>query len=127
MSSQVGRILHELSTLLLAVLLTTTELTGCVRGSFTEYTPAPPSSRSADLLLLLWPIFFVTAARPDPHLRVRNFKKSAARGSERVASVSETLCMPLSLRRRREAQTARETGEKRPAWECADAPFHEQV
>lgn len=85
-----------------------------------------------DLLLLLWPIFFVTAARQDPHLRVRNFRKSATRGSERVASVSETLCIPLAARRRRNQarragqRTGGETGEQGPSWECADASFRDQ-
>lgn len=82
---------------------------------------------AADLLLLLWPVFFVTAARQPPHLRVRNFKKSASRGSERVASVSEQLCLPLSLRRRKELarrsrrRNSAETSEERPTWEITDA------
>ncbi|CAM9827146.1 unnamed protein product, partial [Hapterophycus canaliculatus] len=37
-----------------------------------------------DLLLILWPIFFVTASRQQPHLKVRNFKKAVVRGSERA-------------------------------------------
>ena len=98
-----------------------------------EYERPPLRPLAADLLLLLWPVFFVTAARQDPHLRVRNFRKSATRGSERVASVSKTLCLPLAkgrrgaLARRAGQRTTGETGEERPSWECADSSFCEQV
>eukprot|EP00752_Nemacystus_decipiens_P016554 g14796.t1 len=33
-----------------------------------------------DLLMILWPIFFVAASHQHPHLKPRNFKKSVARG-----------------------------------------------
>ena len=89
-------------------------------------------SLAADLLLLLWPVFFVTA-RQRPHLRVRNFKKSATIASKRVVRVSETLSRPLALKRHTtltrgaEQRTTGETSEKLPSWECDDASFHEQV
>ncbi|CAM9707380.1 unnamed protein product [Ectocarpus fasciculatus] len=35
-----------------------------------------------DLLMIMWPIFFVAASRQDPHLKPRNFKKSVAKGIE---------------------------------------------
>ncbi|CAM9308303.1 unnamed protein product, partial [Laminaria digitata] len=55
-----------------------------------------------DLLLLLWPFFFVAAARQDPHLKVRNFRKSITRGSERVVGFSQPVLLSSSLRRRSE-------------------------
>ncbi|CAB1102054.1 unnamed protein product [Ectocarpus sp. CCAP 1310/34] len=33
-----------------------------------------------DLLMIIWPIFFVAASRQDPHLKPRNFKESVTKG-----------------------------------------------
>eukprot|EP00904_Undaria_pinnatifida_P000588 jgi/Undpi1/1052/HiC_scaffold_10.g04515.m1 len=85
-----------------------------------------------DLLLLLWPIFFVAATREDPHLKARSFRKSIARGSERVVGLSQPVRMSLSLRRRRDliAQARQRTtvaGDLRPAWEDTDASSRQQM
>ncbi|CAM9511484.1 unnamed protein product, partial [Ectocarpus fasciculatus] len=78
-----------------------------------------------DLLLMLWPIFFISASRQDPHLKVRNFKKSVTRGSERVVDLSRrvnnaSLEIPHPLRRQpgsRQSNATGEDGEPPPAWE----------
>lgn len=46
--------------------------------------PDLPLLRRIDLILILWPIFFVAATRQDPHLKPRDFKRSA----ETVAGVT---------------------------------------
>ena len=95
--------------------------------------PPPFFPRVADLLLLLWPVFFVAVARQDPHLKVRNFKKSMKEGSENVVRFVQPVRLSSSLRRRNELgkragqQTAADTGEKRPAWENMDASARPQV
>ncbi|CAM9737189.1 unnamed protein product [Ectocarpus sp. 8 AP-2014] len=78
-----------------------------------------------DLLLMLWPIFFISASRQDPHLKVRNFKKSVTRGSEVVVDLSRrvnstSIEIPHPLRRQpgsRQSNTTGEDGEPPPAWE----------
>eukprot|EP00903_Cladosiphon_okamuranus_P009900 g9402.t1 len=37
-----------------------------------------------DLLMILWPIFFVAASQQDPHLKPRNFRKTVAKGIEGI-------------------------------------------
>lgn len=86
----------------------------------------------ADLLLLLWPVFFIAAAREDPHLKARNFRKSVAKGSERVVSLSKPVLRPSSLERHGGLSTSgsglsatrRTTANadiERPQWDTADA------
>ncbi|CAN0469176.1 unnamed protein product, partial [Ectocarpus sp. 12 AP-2014] len=78
-----------------------------------------------DLLLMLWPIFFISASRQDPHLKVRNFKKSVTRGSEVVVDLSRrvnsaSIEIPHPLRRQpgsRQSNATGEDGEPPPAWE----------
>ncbi|CAM9286399.1 unnamed protein product [Ectocarpus sp. 4 AP-2014] len=78
-----------------------------------------------DLLLMLWPIFFISASRQDPHLKVRNFKKSVTRGSEVVVDLSRrvnsaSVEIPHPLRRKpgsRQSNATGEDGEPPPAWE----------
>lgn len=80
---------------------------------------------SADLLLLLWPIFFISASRQDPHLKGRNFKKSVTRGSDRVVDLTRrvnnaSLDLPHRLRRKtgdRKSNATDEDEERPPAWE----------
>lgn len=95
--------------------------------------PRPVLSLAADLLLLLWPVFFVAATRQDPHLKVRNFKKSVTRGSQRMVDFSEPVRVSLSSRRHRELakragqNSAACTGEESPAWDSVDEFPLEQV
>ncbi|CAM9655141.1 unnamed protein product, partial [Ectocarpus sp. 13 AM-2016] len=79
-----------------------------------------------DLLLLLWPIFFISASRQDPHLKGRNFKKSVTRGSDRVVDLTRrvnsaaSLDLPYRLRRKagdRQSNATDEDEERPPAWE----------
>ena len=76
----------------------------------------------ADLLLLLWPVFFIAAARQDPHLKGRNFRKSVTRGSELVVGLSKPVRHSVSLRR-----TTADAEAERPAWETPDASARDQV
>ena len=68
-------------------------------------------SLAPDLLLLLWPVFFVAAARQSPHLKVRNFRKSVTKG----------------FARRDRQENAADTGEAKPEWDSVDAVPCEQV
>ncbi|CAB1105832.1 unnamed protein product [Ectocarpus sp. CCAP 1310/34] len=52
-----------------------------------------------DLILILWPIFFVAISRPEPHLKPRNFKKSVARTVERASGVTKTVANLGPMRR----------------------------
>ncbi|CAN0502911.1 unnamed protein product [Ectocarpus sp. 12 AP-2014] len=79
-----------------------------------------------DLLLLLWPIFFISASRQDPHLKGRNFTKSVTRGSDRVVDLTRrvnsaaSLDLPYRLRRKagdRQSNATDEDEERPPAWE----------
>eukprot|EP00904_Undaria_pinnatifida_P008172 jgi/Undpi1/4485/HiC_scaffold_17.g07839.m1 len=82
-----------------------------------------------DLLLLLWPVFFVAATREDPHLKGRNFRKSVTRGSERVAGLSKPIRRSgSSLVHRGELarRTAPESDSERPKWDTPDASAREQ-
>ena len=98
------------------------------------FCPPPPR---ADLPLLLWPVFFIAAAREDPYLKGRNFRKSVARGSERVVGLSKPVLRPASLRHRGGLSTSsgglsptrRTTADaevERPQWDTADASAREQ-
>ena len=96
-------------------------------------THPPVLSFAADLLLLLWPVFFVAATRQDPHLKVRNFKKAVTRGSQRMVEFSEPVRLSLSSKRRsalakRAGQkSAARTVEERPAWDHVDRFTLEQA
>ncbi|CBJ31549.1 expressed unknown protein [Ectocarpus siliculosus] len=75
-----------------------------------------------DLLLLLWPIFFISASRQDPHLKGRNFKKSVTRGSDRVVDLTRRVnnATPYRVRRKagdRKSNATDEDEERPPAWE----------
>ena len=53
----------------------------------------------ADLLLLLWPVFFVATTQQDPQLKARTFKKSVVRGAERAAGITKIVARPGPMRR----------------------------
>ena len=74
-----------------------------------------------DLILILWPFFFVAASQGTPHLKPRNFLKSAVRAKEKVTSVGPAVLRNLSV-----ASTTRDPPrssfhdgpeEMLPAWE----------
>ncbi|CAN0175933.1 unnamed protein product, partial [Scytosiphon promiscuus] len=75
-----------------------------------------------DLLLILWPIFFVTASRQEPHLKIRNFKKSVVRGSERaVGSIGVSLPRPLRRMQGGRLNFSPVEGERVPSWDRRQA------
>lgn len=79
---------------------------------------APP-----DILLILWPLFFVAATRQDPHLKPRTFKKSVVRGIERTAGITKAIARPGPIVRSGSVEigdTSRgldDFREERSAWE----------
>ncbi|CAN0252357.1 unnamed protein product [Ascophyllum nodosum] len=69
-----------------------------------------------DLLMIFWPLFFVSSYPVEPHLKARNFKKTILK----VAKC--TMCarrhrMPLA-----DDMPHRTQGEERPAWDLAFVP-----
>lgn len=99
------------------------------------HTTPPPNffPLATDLLLLLWPVFFVAATRQNPHLKVRNFRKSVTRGSQHILNFSKPVRVSVSARHRRELarrigrKTAAGLGEEKPAWDFGDAIPLDQV
>ncbi|CAM9401821.1 unnamed protein product [Ectocarpus fasciculatus] len=80
-----------------------------------------------DLLLILWPLFFVAATQQDPHLKPRTFKKSVIRGAERAAGVTKVLARAAPMRHSSTAKQAAavdgfEESEEAPPWERNPAP-----
>lgn len=67
---------------------------------------------SSDLLMLVWPIFFVAASRQDPHLKPRNFKKSVAKGLEGLR-IGEL----VTAGTRKDGSSNPEDEEQKPHWE----------
>ena len=74
-----------------------------------------------DLILIFWPIFFIAASEATPHLKPRNFRKSAVRAKEKVTNVGPAILRNLSV-----ASTTRDPPrssfhdgpeEMLPAWE----------
>ncbi|CAM9349566.1 unnamed protein product [Ectocarpus sp. 13 AM-2016] len=65
-----------------------------------------------DLLMLLWPIFFVAASRQDPHLKPRNFKKAVAKGLEGLR-IGEL----VTTGTRKDGSSNPEDEEEKPHWE----------
>lgn len=51
-----------------------------------------------DLILILWPIFFVAATQQDPHLKPRDFKKSAEWVAERARGAAESASIPRQVK-----------------------------
>eukprot|EP00903_Cladosiphon_okamuranus_P005847 g5787.t1 len=78
-----------------------------------------------DLLLVLWPIFFVAVGEEQPRLKPRNFTKSVVRGAERAAGITKVVAV-LDPRRRTSSVEAGKSAssiedglelERRPSWE----------
>lgn len=61
--------------------------------------PTPSHNSTPDLLLILWPIFFVAVAEEQPNLKPRNFTKSVVRGAERAAVITKVVAVLDPLRR----------------------------
>ncbi|CBN78263.1 hypothetical protein Esi_0005_0128 [Ectocarpus siliculosus] len=72
-----------------------------------------------DLLLILWPLCFVTATQQDPHLKPRTFKKSVIRGAERAAGVTKVIARAAPVRHSNAMPGVDgfEDQEEVPAWE----------
>lgn len=76
-----------------------------------------------DLLLILWPIFFVATTQQDPHLKSRTLKKSVVRGAERAAGIAKVIPRPGPMRRSGSTKTGHPTPleddlEEQPSWEA---------
>ena len=85
-----------------------------------------------DLILILWPIFFVAASPETPHLKPRNFRKSAVRAKEKITNVGPVILQSLSVASTRRdpprSTFCDEQGEILPAWEGgASSSRHRQV
>lgn len=94
--------------------------------------------RRTDLILVLWPIFFVAATRQDPHLKPRDFRRSAetVAGVTGFTGVTATLAGPLKRTMARGDRGGREIDVdatdrqiERPYWEDtpSDTPPVEQL
>ncbi|CAM9877840.1 unnamed protein product, partial [Ectocarpus sp. 12 AP-2014] len=53
-----------------------------------------------DLILILWPLFFVAASQPEPNLKPRNFAKSVTRTVERASGIPKTVANSGPMRRK---------------------------
>ncbi|CAN0113795.1 unnamed protein product [Ascophyllum nodosum] len=64
-----------------------------------------------DLLMIFWPLFFVSSYAAEPHLKIRNFKKSLLKGANRT----------MNFRRHPKPSAddmpRRTEDEERPAWD----------
>ena len=73
-----------------------------------------------DLLLIFWPICFVAASQEAPHLKPRNFWKSAVRTKEKVANVGPAILENVSVASKTRdppRTTFRGKQEQFPTWE----------
>lgn len=95
----------------------------CAGTNQSTFSPLPVTV--SDLLLIFWPIFFVAAARQDPHLKVRNFRKSVVRGSQHARRITSTVTsIGPPLKRRRPFGTSGEGSgldkqEETPSWDAS--------
>lgn len=81
-----------------------------------------------DLLLLFWPIFFVSAARHGPQLKGRNFRKSVARGAGHVRGATSITARARARPVKRSRKFApREEQEDNPVWDTASTTSRQQV
>lgn len=76
-------------------------------------SPPPVLVHRTDLLLLFLPIFLVSTLQQEPHLKVRNFRKTASRGIE----------MARNFRVEAKDRVGQEgfgdlNGEQIPNWDC---------
>lgn len=87
-----------------------------------------PLLRTTDLILILWPIFFVAATRENPTLKPRNLKKSVTRAAERAKGAGAAIGLPRPLKRSmstsldgRRGRSIRPLDQpvERPYWETA--------
>ena len=80
-----------------------------------------------DLILILWPLFFVAASQEPPHLKRRNFRKSVVRVKEKVTNVLEKLSVALTSRDPPRSSFHDEQGEEiLPEWERGTSSCHHQ-
>ena len=61
---------------------------------FVSLTATTPSTWHVDLILILWPIFFVAATQQDPHQKPRDFKKSVEWVAERARKTAVIVRLP---------------------------------
>lgn len=74
----------------------------------------------SDLLLLFWPVFFVSASRHGPQLKSRNFRKSVERGAAHARKATSTTVVALARPVQRKRQFPPSEGlEEKPAWDTA--------
>ncbi|CAN0557420.1 unnamed protein product [Ectocarpus sp. 12 AP-2014] len=62
-----------------------------------------------DLILILWPLFFVAASQPEPYLKPREFAKSVTRTVERASGITKTVANSGPRRRLESMETINET------------------
>ena len=98
---------------------------------FSPCTPALPALRPIDLILVLWPIFFVAATRQDPHLKPRDFKRSVetVAGATGFTGITASLRGPLKRTMgdnggRQIDVEATERQIERPYWETTSPETH---
>lgn len=98
-----------------------------------RFAPPFPLLRRIDLILILWPIFFVAATRQDPHLKPRDFKRSAeiVGGVTGFTGVTASLAGPLKRTMARGDKGGREIDVdatehqiERPYWEDSPPETH---
>ena len=94
------------------------------------FSPFFPPCKSADLLLILWPIFFVAATQQEPQLKPRTFKKSITRGAERAAGIAKAIPRPAQTRRSTsvgpcDSFNISRMEEARPSWDRTLPPAYE--
>lgn len=92
----------------------------------------PPCSRAPDLLLLLWPVFFIAATREEPQLKARNFRKCVTRGVEQARRTTMIIAEARPRRQGQENFTvccnqAVSKSEERAAWEATSGYTRHRV
>lgn len=55
------------------------------------YRPGGCAFKTLDLLLMLWPIFFVYAVPREPEYKARNFRESAKRASKYAVNLKTSV------------------------------------
>ena len=98
------------------------------------FSPCPPTRpllRRIDLILILWPIFFVAATRQEPHLKPREFKRSAETVAKAVRLKRVTTSLQGPLKRtmgdkggRQIDDEATERQIQQPYWETTPPNTH---
>ena len=98
------------------------------------FSPCPPTRpllRRIDLILMLWPICFVAATRQGPHLKPREFKRSAETVAKAVRLKRVTTSLQGPLKRtmgdkggRQIDDEATERQIQQPYWETTPPDTH---